>query len=341
MQSWVKFVNANGGIHGRPVKLIVYDAGGDPARARTQVKEAVERQGAIGFVGNIDFASNSRTTRTYYEEKRVPVIGSDWHNEAYESPMFFPEATASYAQHFSTLAGAAEYYKSKGLTKFGTVACVEAPQCKPAQDNWARWARGVGVEIVYQAKASITQPDYTAECLAAKNAGAQVLGLVIDFNSLRRFTASCTRQGYQPSVAQPSPVGINAGYADDANMVEFASGIHVFPWFQSGTPATDEFQRAMKASQVVAEVGAATGWVAGKLAERALSQLVGRPSSEALLQGLWTIKNDDLGGLTQPLTFVANKPAVPMACWWTIKMTNKGWSSVDGFTRHCQSPPAG
>ena len=41
-QLWLKHVNKTGGVNGHSVQLLVYDDGGDPARHRAQVQEAVE-----------------------------------------------------------------------------------------------------------------------------------------------------------------------------------------------------------------------------------------------------------------------------------------------------------
>src|SRR5205823_5428209 len=48
-QIWVKVINARGGLNGHPVRHIVYDDGGDPARNKALVREAVEREHAIAF----------------------------------------------------------------------------------------------------------------------------------------------------------------------------------------------------------------------------------------------------------------------------------------------------
>ena len=45
---------------------------------------------------------------------------------------------------------------------------------------------------------SLTQPNFTAECLAARNAGLTFLMLGMDTNSERRVISSCAQQGYNP-----------------------------------------------------------------------------------------------------------------------------------------------
>jgi len=96
-------------------------------------------------------------------------------------------------------------------------------------------------------------------------------------------------------------------------------GEHV-PVLPDRTPASDDFQRAMReyGAGFTKEIGAAQAWAAGKLFEKAAARLPEPPTKEALLLGLWSIKNETLGGLTQPLTFNENQPATIRACWFTV-----------------------
>jgi branched-chain amino acid transport system substrate-binding protein len=46
-------VNAEGGVHGRRVRLLVLDDGYEPERTREAVRELAEQRGVFGFVGNV------------------------------------------------------------------------------------------------------------------------------------------------------------------------------------------------------------------------------------------------------------------------------------------------
>ena len=86
-------------------------------------------------------------------------------------------------------------------------------------------------------------------------------------------------------------------------------------------------------------MGAAIGWVGGKLLERALAAMPEPPNTENLLRGLWSIKADDLGGLTYPITNQENRPPAKISCWFTIKVQARNWVSPDGNARHCEPFP--
>ena len=96
-QVWVKYINAKGGLNGHQVELVVYDDGGDPARHRSQVQEAIERKKVVAFLQNGE-GLTGRSSVDYVTGKRAPVIGSDTSQKyMYTSPMYFPQVTSGEA----------------------------------------------------------------------------------------------------------------------------------------------------------------------------------------------------------------------------------------------------
>jgi branched-chain amino acid transport system substrate-binding protein len=335
---WVKFINQRGGVNGHPVKLFAYDDGGDPARHRAQVQEAIEQRRVIAFLGNTEVLTGHRSVE-YITDKRIPVVGEGtgagtWF---YDSPMYFPQASMGMHYYFGALATIAQQVIPTGKTKLATFTCVEVEDCTSADRVWSQNASDLGFTLVYQARTSLGQPDYTAECLSARNAGAQVAMIGIDTNSFSRIAAACARQGYHPLYASLGSI-VDDRFKDDPNFDGLVAAHGVFPYFQSGTPATDEFQQAMRSFGGTApHTSAATmGWAAAKLFEKAAANLPEPPTSEALLKGLWSIGDDDLGGLTQPLTFIENQRTPPKWCMFNFTIKNRTWISSDGFKLRCR-----
>lgn len=331
---WVKSVNTKGGVNGHPIKLLVYDDSGDPARSRSQVQDAVENQKAGAFFG-LGGGFTGPSNAGYIASKRVPVVGSAGAMDfVYSSPWYFPQASEGAAMYRSWLPAVGS--QVQGKTKLGLLICTEIAECDLTRKALRDTAKGAGFDIVYDGSASIAQPDFTAECLSARNAGAEVMFSVMDSNSQSRIAASCARQGFRPLWSMGSSIAVDR-HKKDPNLAGAVASTGVFPYFQSGTPATDEYQAAFKAfgGAVDQGVGAATGWTAGKLLERATASLPEPPTSEAILAGLWSIRNDDLGGLTYPLTFVEGKPAEPKSCWFNLQIHKGEWINPDGYQLHC------
>jgi branched-chain amino acid transport system substrate-binding protein len=339
LQAWTASINARGGLNRHRVRLIVADDGGDPARSKALVQDAVERQRVIAFLQMAQGVSG-RGTLDYITAKRIPVIGSDtaspWFHDT--SPMYFPQVPSGPAPLVTALASAAaQQLIPEGKVRLATTACVEAQVCGEADQILAREAPAVGFQQVYRGRSSLTQPDFTAECLNARSADAQVFLLVLDINSVSRFAASCARQGYRPvfAILGSNVVGRQA---DDPNLAGAVAQSTAFPYFQTGTPTTDEYQRVMRLHGAGIEpgVGPPVGWVTAKLFEKAAAGLGEPPTSEAILRGLWSLRQDDLGGLTYPITFVENQPAPVVNCWWNLRIRDGAWTSPDGFRRHCR-----
>ncbi|HVW33209.1 MAG TPA: ABC transporter substrate-binding protein, partial [Acidimicrobiia bacterium] len=192
-------------------------------------------------------------------------------------------------------------------------------------------------QIVYTANSSLAQPDFTSECLGARNAGAEVIHLIMDVNSTYRIAASCARQGYHPIFA----LGGHAQVDDvrkDPNLEGSSIAMNVAPWFLETTPAMAEFHQALRtyAPGAVPQPSMMIGWVAAKVFERAAANLPDAATPEAVLDGLWSIKDYDIGGLTYPLTYVRDKISEPRVCWYGAIIQGGQWVDPDGGKRSCR-----
>ena len=160
--------------------------------------------------------------------------------------------------------------------------------------------------------------------------------LVLDQNSLNRVATACARQAYSPIFAMPGPMAGDE-QKGNLNLEGMVTATTSFPWFQSNTPATLEYQDSMRTygRGDLKGSGPTLGWTSGKLLERAAITLPEPPTSEALLAGLWSLKGDTLGGLTYPQTFAENQPAPPASCWYSATVKNGKWLSPDNFKLNC------
>ena len=336
-QIWIKAINGRAGLNGHPVNLIVYDDGGDPARYKAQLQDAVERRHALALM-QLSVPLTGHVGVDYLKEKRIPVVGlAGGESWGYSSPYLFPQMPVGDALSYTFVASMAEQNVPQGRTKLGMMYCAEAQGCSDTNRLVNQVAKPLGFEFVYQAKVSLAQPDFTAECLAARNAGVQVLFMFSDSNSTNRIAASCVRQSFHPQFAIGHGIALDR-HAEDPNLDGMISSTTVFPYFQTGTPAADEFHSAVKSSGKAGNIGVAMaqGWTSGKLMEKAGVALPEPPTTEAILQGLWRIKDDTLGGITLPLTFTEGQNPTPVSCWFDIAIRKGAWVSVDNFKQHCR-----
>jgi branched-chain amino acid transport system substrate-binding protein len=322
-----------------PIKYIVEDDGGDPSRHQAQVQQLVEQQHVLAFVYMNASVGDSSQSADYLKQKRIPVVGTEGGESwAYTNPMYFPQAPSFNLIFIGMIATAADLGKPAGKTKVATVACVEAAACAAVDHVAPTYAPKFGLNLVYRARVTITQPDYTSNCQGAQAAGAQIFILGVDANSQERLARSCSQINYRPLYVTASNAEVPQELSDP-HLDGEAIGMNVLPWVVTGNPSIAQYLHvlAQYAPGLPADDAAAiTGWVSAKLFEAATHNLSDPPTSQSILDGLWSIKNNDLGGLTQPLTFTKNQPAPQVFCYWSLQIKSGKYVSPNNGLRTCQ-----
>jgi branched-chain amino acid transport system substrate-binding protein len=335
LEAWSQALNAKGGIDGHAVRVIIAEDGGDPARHRALVQQLVEQQGVIAFV-DCFCPTTGQAAVDYLTKKGVPMVGgspsSEWY---YDSPMYFPQGSAGKkGVVHAILGGTAEIAVPLHKTKLAVLACNEAQICKNLSGDMPSLAPQFGMKVVSQAQASLAQPDYTAECLAARNAGADVMFLAFDPNSYGRVADSCNSIGYKPLFSLVPDATNSLTSIDSMDGAIVYSG--VFPWFDTSNPSIAEMHRAMALYTPRAEADQTAGddWVAAQMFDRAArGHLSATPTSQDILAGLWSIKNDTIDGLTYPITFVQGRNADVQHCWWVAVIHDHKFTSPNRNVR--------
>ena len=331
--AWRRLVNERGGLNGHPVDVIFGDDGGDPARHRSLLQDFVENRKVIAFVGN-PAPLTGTAGRAYLEEKRVPVIGGDLASAAWhESPVFFPQGTTLPEMLVATIATGAKFTTKK---KLGIATCAEAQACRDAYDRWPEVARRFGLDLVYRAQVSLAQPDFTAECLGARNAGVELFATVVDVTGVSRFSTSCGRQGFKPTYLFIQTV-VDDREKNDPNLQGAYGAVATFPWPADDSPAVAEYHTTMRrfAPNVTPAASSTQLWAAAKIFERAASTLAEPPERARLLDILYGLQNETFGGLTQPITYNRNAAASRVPCWFVQTISNGAWVAPQGSRPVC------
>jgi branched-chain amino acid transport system substrate-binding protein len=330
---WAQWVNDHGGIAGHPAQIYTGDDGADPQKSLSLAKDMVENKHVIAFVGD-ELPFTVRAQLPYLHQHNVPLVGGDALDQAWVSDsLAFPSGTTFADAVF----GMYKTAHQRNLTKLGLVYCIEAPVCSFVHDYTVNGgASRAGEDLVYQSQVTITQPDYTAQCLGAQSAGAQVLFLGMDTNSITRFAASCARQHYHPIYIQSS-LTLTNDLEGNPDVEGFFSASQVFPFMVDNTPATALFHRVAQQYDPGRRlsVASAVSWSAGQLLARAAAGVGAQPTSQDILDGLWKLHGETLDGLTPPLTYVKNQPSPPVQCYFLIEIRGGRFSSASGDTYAC------
>ena len=325
ISAWAASVNALGGLNCHKVKYLVADDGGDPARHQALVRQFVEQEKVIAFV-YFDAPLEGEASRAYLTEKQIPVIGQEGGQEYfYDSPMHFPTYAVNSALMRLTVTAGARTTIPQGKKKLAVITCQEVAFCTLAKTVFAEEGAKQGYEVVYNASGSLTQPNFTAQCLAARNAGAQVIVGAFDAASFHRMASDCAKLTFKPTFVVSGPQADDA-FRTDPNLEGAVVGMNGLPWYITASPEIQAY-RAVISKFAPGEVpGAAgiNGWVNAMAFQKA-AQGIGpgdTPSAAGVLAGLRSFKNETLGGLTYALDFSRGAPWPRIPCGWAVVAQN-------------------
>jgi branched-chain amino acid transport system substrate-binding protein len=331
-QAWASTVNASGGIDGHPVKLYIEDDASSPATALTAVHTLVQQDHIVAIVG--DASNVDAVWAPYIEQAGVPVVGG----LSFDSPYISnPDFFATGANSISAIYGEAKLAKSFG-GKYGLLYCAEAAACKQVATLTGSLAKSVGLSVPVSAPVSSTAPDYTAVCIEIKDSGVESYSIADAGGVALRIAQACAQQGVTAKLIT-GPGTITSSWKG-ISLLDGTRGVDlVAPWFDSSTPATRAYQVAVQ--KYVPNMGGGNGteeseqWVAGQLFEAAVkasgSDTVTAASVKA---GLYALHNETLGGLTQPLNYVKDKPNL-FNCWFTVGMESSAFVTPMGLKTTC------
>ena len=165
------YIDAHGGAHGHPIVIIEKDDAGSPATSVTDVKQLdADHVDAISDFSFVDLAWAS-TIR----QSGIPVVGGNISDSTFNTYYdFYPQGETLNSDTYATVATA----KQAGAKSLAILYCTEAPTCSQSAQLDKSAAQKLGIKVAYESQASSTQPNYTAQCVAAQQAKAQAVILL-------------------------------------------------------------------------------------------------------------------------------------------------------------------
>jgi branched-chain amino acid transport system substrate-binding protein len=339
-RAWVKMTNAHGGLNGHPIDLVVKDDLGNPATSITQVHELVETEHVIAIASVTNFEAG---WSAYVAQQKIPIIGgSTVSPEYYTTTGWYPQGQTTDSVPAAVVLGA----KKAGAKNFGLIYCSEAPVC--AQLVGAEQAAGqkYGVPLVYKTAVSATQPNYTAECLAAKQAGAESLFVADAVSVIEGVARDCNKQGYNVKIIAEdgavapsfkSAPGMTNGFLGIMPVIPVA-GAESAPAIQQMEAAFRQYEPSLMSNPNYNDE-AVEGWTTGLLIGAAakagnLGANGATATTDQLLTGLFALHNETLGGAAVGLTPMQGAPN-PVHCWFEMATSNGNWTLPNGLTPQC------
>jgi ABC-type branched-subunit amino acid transport system substrate-binding protein len=236
-KAWADHINAQGGIHGRKIKVILKDDGYNPARALTNLREMKGKVFAVcGLLGT----AIVNASKDFFGENGIPLITAygDIRIWTRVSPKTLKYAFITYpdyedeGQYMTTWAvknigskKVAVFYQNDDLGKKGLAGVKKGLA-----------ATGGRAKLVGAVPYGITERALSTHALKLKESGADTLVMYADPTHAAIITKTMAKVGYQPKVLASFPLA-------DAIMYKIAGptweGTYVGLPGNSGLPGTD------------------------------------------------------------------------------------------------------
>jgi branched-chain amino acid transport system substrate-binding protein len=330
-KDWETYVNSHGGIAGHPVSVIVEDDADNAATALQDAQDLIQNKHAIA-IG--DSSLSNAAFEKYVDSAKVPVISL---NEGDASTQYFTDANF-FTDEATVPAGIwaqSKLAQLSGATKYGFLYCAEDPNCASAVPLTKADAASVGIKLAYQASFSSSAPNYTAQCLAAQQAGVQALFVAgANQSANERVLDNCASQHYQPAaIAAVGTLG-NAAAKDAQIPVEWGY-TGTIPWFvkDASTATLDSVMGSYLPNAISPPLVIGT-WTGLELFAAAAQHVGATPTAQDIYTGLYSLKGDTLGGLTAPLTFKKGQPNQD-DCFFVYEVKNGTYSTPEGTSPVC------
>jgi branched-chain amino acid transport system substrate-binding protein len=341
VEAWEKSVNAKGGINGHPVDVNILDDASTPGnsvtRAQTHISDGVD---VI-----LDITTLGSAWAQAVDGAKIPVVGGNLSGIPYYTDAnFYPSGQTNDSIVNADVLTA----KQAGGKKLAQLYCAEAPQCQESVEAHKKAGDQFKVPLVYSASIAATAPNYTAQCIAAQQAGADAMFIGHSGSVVMKVAADCERQGYKP-IYITQGTGFVMSQAPAPGLSDrLWSSYPILPFWGNSAPVKEMNKALNKYSPGTADDAnfseyAAQAWTGGKLIEAAVQKsgiaAADDVTAADITKALDSMKDETLGGWSPPLTFTAGKPH-SVDCWYTGRVQKGTPKLVNGGKLTCNKKPA-
>jgi branched-chain amino acid transport system substrate-binding protein len=343
--AWEKWTNAHGGVNGHPVDIIQKDDTGVPATGISVAKDLFANNDVIAIVGPTSNTENA--WQSLITPAGIAVIGGQINSIANESiPNVFPTGTTQSGYGKAILNALSVV---GGKQNVAVLYCTEAPACKVQADSISTAATQFAADVnnakvVYKAAIAGSAPNYTANCLAAKQAGADAMFTSDGASVNLRVYNDCAAQGLKVQIAASSgsfdPTWLTASSTAGTQLVQTD-----FPHFAKDLPSQQAFQSAIQqyAPDLVGSNllngGLSADWAALEVWKAAMEKAKtgDHPTRADVLKAMRALPAGfTIDGITPPLTYdTAGGVNPPIYCYFGGTINNGAYATTNGGKSIC------
>ena len=320
-------VNAQGGIGGRPLQLLVEDDGGTPEGAATAGRKLVEQDNVVALVGSASVLDCAVNSAFYAEQGVYSVMGAGADPLCYLSSNISPVTTGPYAAITVSM-----YYASEilGLDRVCQVNLWVIPDLAPAFDAAvARWEAITGKSLALRVKAASLQDDPTPLMLQARDTGCQAV--IVD--GLEPHALAVGRAIEAQGLGDIVWIGLTPYYTDAiaAQLGSAGNGLRAnseFEPYGSDSPALDDWKALMTSAGIPLSSFAQGGYLAGTIFVDVLQRIDGEITRESIAEALLAMEPYHTPLMGTPYTFGPGDAHAPNQASKFVEMRDGDWGTA-------------
>jgi branched-chain amino acid transport system substrate-binding protein len=326
--------NANGGVDGRQIKLIVVDDQSSPALNATASQELLSR-GVFGVIDESPFVFGGYKV---FQQAGVPVTGGgydgpEWGLQPNTNMFSSSDPVDPHANQYTTLP---DFMKAHGATTVAAVGYGVSPSSSASAKGFIYAAQQAGLKKGYlDTSLPFGSINVAALALSLKNSHSDGLWLPLDANSNFAILTAAIQAGADLKVPV-SATGYGQALLDDVSAVQSLQNGYLLP---TGAPvelhnaATTAFQAALSKYahyNGVPDFGWYEGWYGADMMIKGLQMAGPNPTRSSFIDQMHTVTSYNAGGLLPGSDFSLAHFGQPAAkqCSWYVQLKGKSFVPV-------------
>lgn len=298
----IESINEHGGVNGRPLEIEKCDTGRDPARAEQCARSAVDNDDVVATVG--DTNGFGTQIMPVLEQAGMPAVGHEAYTQAdAKSPVAF-NSTPGF---FISLAGPVLLVRNVEATKIG-VPFIDNPAGNAIPALVEKAITPIGGSVSAKAGIPLTATDVSTQVAAIQESDPDGVAPILSAALTESVLQSAVQLGFTdvPFALAPhtkSPLATAESYPELDT---------VFPtYFNHASEGWQAFEADMEEYSPDGALtdGPAAGWFAVQLFKWAADQAT-TIDRAGILDVLSKADAVDIGGMTEPLDFTTDSPAL-------------------------------
>ncbi len=292
-EAYFNFVNENGGINGRKIKLLSIDDGYEPERAKANTIKLITEDKVLALFGYVG-TPTSNASLPIFTEAKVPFVGAFTGAQSLREPFnrYIFNVRASYFDETEEIVDhlvqqgvktIAVFYQNDAYGKAGLAGMERAMK-----------KRNLEIAATATVERNTVDVDSAVSTLSKVNPGAVVM--VSAYKSCGAFIKAMKKANAFPQFWNVSFVGskaLAAELGEDGRGVQI-SQVVPFPW-ATGARVVNDYQHKMGGEDKVSFTSL-EGYIAAKVLVEGLKKAGRNLTRESLVDALSNLGTVDLGG---------------------------------------------